>query len=53
MGVAQSLSYFIARSPQDGPSLLTTWVVMLLPARRGGDRDEELLLPMIFANDGE
>ena len=26
MGVAQSLSYFIARRPEDGPSLFTTWV---------------------------
>ena len=31
MGVAQSLSYYIARRPEDGPTLFTTWVVMLLP----------------------
>ena len=31
MGVAQSLSYFVARRREDGPSLLTTWVLMLLP----------------------
>ena len=31
LGVAQSLSYLIARRPQDGPSLLTTWILMLIP----------------------
>src|SRR5436190_23090757 len=31
MGVAQSLSYFIARRPDQGPRLLTTWMLMLLP----------------------
>ena len=39
MGVAQSLSYFIARRPEDGPSLLTTWVLMLMPLTALGDRD--------------
>ena len=31
LGAAQSLSYFIARRPQDGPSLLATWMLMLIP----------------------
>ncbi len=29
--MAQSLSYFIARRPEAGPSLLTTWTLMLIP----------------------
>lgn len=53
MGVAQSLSYFIARRPQDGASLLTTWVLMLLPLTAVAIAITELLLPTIFAADGE
>lgn len=53
MGVAQSLSYFIARRPQDGPSLLTTWAIMLLPLAGIAIAISELLLPTIFAADGE
>jgi O-antigen/teichoic acid export membrane protein len=53
MGVAQSLSYFIARRPQDAPSLLTTWVLMLLPLTALTIAITELLLPTIFATDGE
>jgi O-antigen/teichoic acid export membrane protein len=53
MGVAQSLSYFIARRPQDGPSLLTTWVLMLLPLTALAIAISELLLPTIFATDGD
>jgi O-antigen/teichoic acid export membrane protein len=53
MGVAQSLSYYIARRPQDGPSLLTTWTVMLLPLTGVAIAISQLLLPTIFAVDGE
>ncbi|MEA2331507.1 MAG: hypothetical protein QOH58_1645 [Thermoleophilaceae bacterium] len=53
MGVAQSLSYFIARRPEDGPSLLTTWVLMLLPLSAIAIAISELLLPTIFATDGD
>lgn len=53
MGVAQSLSYFIARRPEDGPSLLTTWTLMLLPLAAVAIGISELLLPTIFANDAE
>jgi O-antigen/teichoic acid export membrane protein len=53
MGVAQSLSYFIARRPQDGPSLLTTWALMLLPLAAVAIAITQLLLPTIFATDGE
>jgi O-antigen/teichoic acid export membrane protein len=53
MGVAQSLSYFIARRPEDGPSLLTTWALMLIPLTAVALTISELLLPTIFAADGE
>jgi O-antigen/teichoic acid export membrane protein len=53
LGVAQSLSYFIARRPQDGPSLLSTWVLLLLPLAAVAIAISELLLPTIFAVDGE
>ena len=52
-GVAQSLSYFIARRPEDAPRLLTTWVLMLLPLTALAIGISELLLPVIFATDGE
>ena len=51
-GVAQSLSYFIARRPEDGPALLTTWVLMLIPLTAVAIGITELLLPTIFATDG-
>jgi O-antigen/teichoic acid export membrane protein len=53
MGVAQSLSYYIARRPEDGPSLLTTWSLMLVPLTALAIGISELLLPTIFAVDGE
>ena len=53
MGVAQSLSYFIARRPQDGPRLFTTWLLMLLPLTAIAIVVAELLLTTIFAVDGE
>jgi O-antigen/teichoic acid export membrane protein len=51
-GVAQSLSYYIARRPEHGPSLLTTWTLMLLPLAAVAIAITQLLLPTIFANDG-
>jgi O-antigen/teichoic acid export membrane protein len=51
MGVAQSLSYYIARQPQDGPALLTTWVLMLLPLAALAIGISQLLLPVIFGPD--
>ncbi len=53
MGAARSLSYFIARRPEDGPTLLTTWVVMLIPLTAVAIAITEVLLPTIFATDGE
>ncbi len=52
MGVAQSLSYYIARRPEDGPALFTTWVVMLLPLTALALVIAELLLPVIFRGPG-
>ena len=52
-GVAQSLAYHLARRPADGPSLLTTWIVMLVPLAAIAIGVTELLLPVIFANDDE
>ena len=45
MGVAQSLSYYIARRPEDGPSLYTTWVCMLVPLSLVALGITELLSP--------
>ena len=53
MGVAQSLSYYIARRPEDGPSLLTTWTAMLVPLTAVAIAVSELLLPAIFSGDPE
>ena len=51
-GAAQSLSYFIARTPDDGPRLLTTWIVMLLPLAALAIGISQILLPTIFGHDG-
>ncbi len=51
-GAAQSLSYFIARAPDDGPRLLTTWIVMLLPLAALAIGISQILLPTIFGHDG-
>jgi O-antigen/teichoic acid export membrane protein len=52
MGVAQSLSFYIARRPEDGPALFTTWVLMLLPLTALAVAVAELLLPVIFTGPG-
>ena len=51
VGVANSLSYYIARRPEDGPRLLTTWTAMLLPLTAVAIAISELLLPTIFNGD--
>ncbi len=48
MGVAQSLSYFIARAPQDGPRLFTTWTLLLVPCSLIAILIGEVLLPLLF-----
>jgi O-antigen/teichoic acid export membrane protein len=53
LGVAQSLSYFIARRPDDGPRLFTTWLLLLLPLAAVAITLSELLLTTIFAADGD
>jgi O-antigen/teichoic acid export membrane protein len=51
VGVANSLSYYIARRPEDGPRLLTTWTAMLVPLTALAIAISELLLPTIFSGD--
>jgi O-antigen/teichoic acid export membrane protein len=51
--VTQSLSFFVARRPEDGPTLLTTWVVMLVPLTALAILVTQLLLPVIFSTDGD
>jgi O-antigen/teichoic acid export membrane protein len=52
-GVAQSLSYHLARRPEDGPALLTTWTVLLLPLAAVAIALAQVLLPVIFVDDDE
>jgi O-antigen/teichoic acid export membrane protein len=47
-GAMQSLSYFVARRPEDAPRLLTTWSLMLLPSAVLAIAIGELLLPVLF-----
>jgi O-antigen/teichoic acid export membrane protein len=49
MGASQSLSYFIAKTPQDGPRLFTTWLLLLLPATLVAVVAGELLLSSVFS----
>jgi O-antigen/teichoic acid export membrane protein len=49
MGAAQSLSYFIARTPEHAPRLFTTWILMLLPCCVAAILIGELLLTTLFA----
>ncbi len=49
MGVAQSLSYFIARRPDQAPSLLATWMLMLIPCTAAAVVVGEVLLPIVFS----
>jgi O-antigen/teichoic acid export membrane protein len=53
LGVAQSLSYLIARRPGDGATLLTTWTLMLLPIGGVAIGTAQLLLPTIFPSEPE
>jgi O-antigen/teichoic acid export membrane protein len=47
-GATQSLSYFVARRPEDAPRLLTTWSLMLLPLAALAIGIGQLLLPVLF-----
>lgn len=49
MGVAQSLSLFIARAPANGPKLLTAWMLLLAPCSVVGILIGEALLPLVFS----
>jgi O-antigen/teichoic acid export membrane protein len=52
-GVAQALSYFISRKPEDAPRLLTTWVLMLVPLTLLAIAVTQLLLTTMFSGDGD
>ena len=52
-GATQSLSYFVARRPEDAPRLLTTWSLMLLPLAALGIVIGQLLLPVLFEEGSE
>src|SRR5215210_5505265 len=52
VGVAQSLSYFISRRPEDGPRLLTTWLLLLLPLTAVAIAVSQALLTTVFSTDG-
>jgi O-antigen/teichoic acid export membrane protein len=47
-GAAQSLSFFVARRPEDSARLLTTWTLMLLPLGALAIGIAQLLLPVLF-----
>ncbi len=49
MGAGQSLSYFIARRPEDGPRLFTSWILILLPLCGLAVVAGELLLGTLFS----
>jgi O-antigen/teichoic acid export membrane protein len=49
MGAAQGVSYFLARRPEDGPTLLTTWLLMLVPCAIVGIVVTEALLTSLFS----
>jgi O-antigen/teichoic acid export membrane protein len=49
MGAAQSLSYFIAQRPEDGPRLFSSWILILLPLSVVAIAVGEVLLGTIFS----
>lgn len=49
MGSSEAISYHQARSPEDGPRLLSSWLLITVPLAIAGIVGAELLLPVIFA----
>jgi O-antigen/teichoic acid export membrane protein len=49
MGSSEAISYFQARRPQDGPRLLSSWLLVTVPLALIGIALTELLLPVVFA----
>jgi antigen flippase len=49
MGSSEAISYHQARSPEDGPRLLSSWLVITVPLVIVGIVVSELMLPVIFA----
>lgn len=49
MGARQAITYHQARSPQDAPRLLATWLILAVPLAGGGIALGELVLPQLLA----
>ena len=49
MGSSEAISYFQARRPEDGPRLLSSWLLLTVPLSIVGIALTELLLPVVFA----
>ncbi len=49
MGSSEAISYFQARRPEDGPRLLSSWLLITIPLALIGIALTELLLPVVFA----
>lgn len=49
MGCLQAIAYHQARLPRDGPRLLTTWLLLLVPLSLLGVATGELVLPRMLA----
>lgn len=49
MGSSEAISYFQASKPEEGPRLLSSWLLITLPLSIVGIALTELLLPVIFA----
>jgi O-antigen/teichoic acid export membrane protein len=49
MGCLQAIAYHHARFPRDGPRLLTTWLLILVPLSLLGVATGELVLPHMLA----
>jgi O-antigen/teichoic acid export membrane protein len=49
MGSSEAISYFQARKPEDGPRLLSSWLLVTLPLALIGIGLTQLLLPVVFA----
>jgi O-antigen/teichoic acid export membrane protein len=49
MGSAEAVSYHLSRKPEDGPRLMSSWLLLLIPLMLVGIALTELLLPVLFA----
>lgn len=49
MGSAEAVSYHLSRNPEDGPRLMSSWLLLLIPLMLVGIALTALLLPVLFA----